>query len=321
MILVTGGAGYIGSHMVLALDEAGYDVVVVDNLSRGHRDAVAPERLIELDLRDRDGLAGLFRKHDIEGVFHFAALAYVGESVVDPKEYYQVNIIGGLNLFGLAAERRIPTILSSTCAVYGEPAKLPLTEDHPRRPINPYGFSKYVLEKALDDYGRAYGLPWMALRYFNAAGADPQGRAGERHDPETHLIPLVLEAAAGLREAITVFGEDYPTPDGTCIRDYIHVSDLAAAHLAALTYLNGGGPGRAINLGLGRGFSVREVIDVCALTAGRRPKIIAAGRRPGDPAELIADPSLARSILNFTPLHEDLADIIATAWNWMQARR
>lgn len=321
MILVTGGAGYIGSHMVLALAEAGHEVLVVDNLSRGHRDAVAHGRLIELDLRDRDGLDALFREYDIDGVFHFAALAYVGESVTDPREYYEVNVGGGLNLFGLAAERKIPTVLSSTCAVYGEPVSLPLTEDHPRRPINPYGFSKYVLEKALDDYGRAYGLPWMALRYFNAAGADAQGRAGERHDPETHLIPLVLEAAAGLREAITVFGDDYPTPDGTCIRDYIHVSDLAEAHLTALAHLADGRPGRAVNLGLGRGFSVREVIDVCAQTTGRRPKIVTAGRRPGDPAELIADPSLARSIFNFKPRHEDLADIIATAWNWMQARR
>ncbi len=316
MILVTGGAGYIGSHTLIALAEAGYDILVVDNLSLGHREAVLHGRLVELDLGDADGLARLLDQHRVEGIIHFAALALVGQSVADPRAYFDNNVIAGLNLVGLAAERSIPVIFSSTCAVYGLPESLPLKEDHPKAPINPYGFTKLVLERALEEYGRAYGLSWISLRYFNAAGADPLARVGERHDPETHLIPLILKAALGLSEGVKIFGEDYPTRDGTCIRDYVHVSDLARAHVAALKLASAEKTGLALNLGTGQGYTVREVIDACQIVTGRTIEVAIGPRRPGDPAELVADPSRAEAKLDWRARYTDIEEIIDTAWSW-----
>jgi len=308
MILVSGGAGYIGSHTLLSLAEAGYELLIVDNLSLGRREFVLAGELVELDLRDGESLARLFADRQVEGIVHFAAHSQIGQSMSDPALYFDNNITGGLNLFGLAAQAGAPVVLSSSCAVYGQPQSLPLREDHPRTPVSPYGFTKLVLERALEEYHRAYGLPYLSLRYFNAAGAEPQARLGEAHHPETHLIPLVLQVAAGQRESVAIYGTDYPTPDGTCIRDYIHVLDLAQAHLLAL------------NLGLGRGFSVREVVEVCGRVTGRPIQTEEAARRPGDPAELVADPALAGQILDWRPAYTDLAEIIATAWAWRRGK-
>ena len=320
MILVSGGAGYIGSHTLLSLAEAGYELLIVDNLSLGRREFVLAGELVELDLRDKEGLARLFADRRVEGIIHFAAHSQVGQSMADPALYFDNNITGGLNLFGLAAQAGAPVVLSSSCAVYGQPQSLPLREDHPRKPVSPYGFTKLVLERALEEYHRAYGLPYLSLRYFNAAGAEPQARLGEAHQPETHLIPLILQVAAGQRESVAIFGTDYPTPDGTCIRDYIHVLDLAQAHLLALAHLAGHSDGRALNLGLGRGFSVREVLAVCGQVTGRPIETKEAARRPGDPAELVADPTLAEQTLDWRPAYTDLAEIIATAWAWSRGK-
>ena len=318
-ILITGGAGYIGSHAARWLDRAGHTVWVIDNLSRGHRAAALPERLIEGDLADQSRLESILRTKQIEAVMHFAAHALVGESMESPHVYYQNNVIGTLRL--LEAMRRAEVsriVFSSTTATYGVPEKVPITEKEQQRPINPYGFSKLVIEQALRDYARAYDWGYAALRYFNAAGASPDGDLGEDHDPESHLIPIVFQVALGQRDAISIFGDDYPTPDGTCIRDYIHVDDLASAHLKALDRLVSG-RGLEMNLGTGRGQSVREVIEACRRVSGHPIPEVIGPRRPGDPPELVADSSLAQATLDWQPRYTEIEAIIETAWRWHQS--
>jgi UDP-glucose-4-epimerase GalE len=318
-ILVTGGAGYVGSHAARLLARAGHEVWIYDNLSRGHRAAALSGRLIEGELADRERVADVLRQHRVEAVMHFAAFALVGESVADPALYYENNVVAALSL--LAAMRAVDLrkfIFSSTTATYGEPAKMPITEDFPPQPINPYGFTKLVVEHALADYAHAYGWGYAALRFFNAAGASPDGDLGEDHDPESHLIPFVLQVALGQRPEITLFGDDYPTPDGTCIRDYIHVDDLAAAHLKALEKL---APGveLKLNLGTGRGYSVREVIAACRQITGHAIPETIGPRRPGDPPELVADSRRAQTELAWRPQYNDIESIVATAWRWHQS--
>jgi UDP-glucose 4-epimerase len=322
MILVTGGAGYIGSHVVIALQQAGYEVLVLDNLCYGHAEYVSPQQLQRIDLEDRQSLDTLFKSHPtIEAVIHMAAFAYVGESVSNPALYYRNNVYGTLCLLETMVANGIKNfVFSSTCATYGEPDWIPLTEDHPQRPINPYGYTKLVIEQMLRDFDRAYGLRSVAFRYFNAAGADPEGRVGEDHNPETHLIPLVLDVALGRRPHITVFGTDYPTADGTCIRDYIHVADLADAHVLGLKYLQGGGETGAFNLGNGSGFSVRQVIEMVEKVTGQPIPQQFGTRRPGDPAALIGSADRARSLLGWNPRYADLESIVTTAWKWHQKR-
>jgi UDP-glucose 4-epimerase len=315
-ILVTGGAGYIGSHAVRLLSRAGHEVWVYDNLSLGHRLAVPVGRLIEGELADRQRLDAALREREIEAVMHFAAFALVGESMSDPAKYYQNNVVASLSLLeAMRAAGVSKIVFSSTTATYGEPKRIPITEDEPQQPINPYGFAKLVIERALADYARAYGFSYAALRYFNAAGASPEGDLGEDHAPESHLIPIVLQAALGQRERITIFGDDYPTPDGTCIRDYIHVDDLAAAHLKALERLEQG-RGLQLNLGTGRGQSVREVIEACRRVSGRAIAVEIGPRRPGDPPELVADSRKAQAVLGWRPRYLDLQEIVETAWRW-----
>ena len=316
-ILVTGGAGYIGSHACKALAQAGYLPVVYDNLSRGHREAVRWGPLVEADLADRARLCAAIAEHRIEAVMHFAAFAYVGESVGDPALYYRNNFSGSLALLEAMRELDVGEIVfSSTCATYGNPESLPIRETAPQNPVNPYGETKLAIERALHWYGQAYGLRAVSLRYFNAAGADPGGEIGEDHAPETHLVPLVLQAALGRRAAIEVYGTDYPTPDGTAIRDYIHVSDLAAAHVSALARLRGGGAGIALNLGTGQGHSVRKVIAAAEAVSGRKVPARDAPRRPGDPPVLVADPSLASKTLGWQARHSSIETIIGTALAW-----
>jgi UDP-glucose 4-epimerase len=315
-ILVTGGAGYVGSHAARFLDRAGHEVWIYDNLSQGHRGAVLPGRLIEGDLADGNELRSVLRARRIEAVMHFAANALVGESVENPAKYYRNNVVGALNLLDAMRDADVRRIVfSSTTAVYGAPERVPIVEDEPKQPINPYGFTKLVIERALEDYARAYGIGWAALRYFNAAGASPDGDLGEHHDPESHLIPIVLQVALGQREAITIFGEDYPTPDGTCIRDYVHVDDLADAHLRALDRLQPG-EGLKLNLGTGRGHSVREIIESCRRVTGQPIPERSGERRAGDPPKLVADSSRAQSLLGWRPRYTELDDIVATAWKW-----
>ena len=316
-ILVTGGAGYIGSHFCKALARAGRVPVVYDNLSRGHADAVKWGPLIEGDLRDGAKLRGVLAEHGIEAVVHFAALAYVGESVSEPQLYYDNNLGGMISLLGaMQAEGVRQIVFSSSCATYGTPEALPIAETTPQAPINPYGRTKLVCEWMLRDAAVGWGLRAVALRYFNAAGADPEGEIGERHAPETHLIPLALMAASGQGEALRVFGTDYPTPDGTCIRDYIHVADLARAHLLALGHLGAGGESLALNLGTGQGASVREVVASVAQVTGRGVPTILDERRPGDPPELVADPRLAEKLLGFRAAFTDLDRLVADAAPW-----
>ncbi|MGB0562754.1 MAG: UDP-glucose 4-epimerase GalE [Spirulinaceae cyanobacterium] len=321
-ILVTGGAGYIGSHAVLALQAAGYRVLVLDNLVYGHRELVEEVLQVELivgDTGDRTLLDQLFAQHPIDAVMHFAAYAYVGESVQHPDKYYRNNVVGTLTLLEAMLAAGVDRfVFSSTCATYGVPERLPLTEDHPQNPINPYGQTKLMVEKMLDDLDVAYGLRSVRFRYFNAAGADPEARLGEDHNPETHLIPLTIQAALGKREAIYIFGTDYPTPDGTCIRDYIHVTDLATAHVLGLDYLLNGGKTDVFNLGNGNGFSVREVIDTVKQVTGREFKVIEQERRPGDPPSLVGSSARAQEILNWQPEYADLGAIVAHAWAWHQ---
>jgi UDP-glucose 4-epimerase len=318
-IMVVGGAGYIGSHMVKALKQAGKDVLVVDNFSTGFRSAVAGCEVAEVDIADKTALAGVFAAHDINTVMHFASYIQVGESVRKPGMYYANNFSATLTLLDCMVEAGVKQfIFSSTAAVYGEPEYMPLDEAHPRKPINPYGHSKLMVEQALADFDAAHGLKSVCLRYFNAAGADPDGELGERHDPETHLIPLILQAASGRREVITVFGRDYDTPDGTCIRDYIHINDLASAHAQAIDYLAQGGASAAFNLGNGNGFSVQEVIEAARKVTGREIKVVDAERRPGDPPRLVADATLARKTLGWQPQFANLDTIIAHAWAWEQ---
>lgn len=316
-ILVVGGAGYIGSHMVAALAEAGLDVVTLDNLYSGYRDAVIDGAFVEGDLADARSLDRLFSQHGFDGVMHFAAHIEVGESVREPAKYYRNNVTHTQNLLDAMVAHGVRAfIFSSTAAIFGEPRYVPIDEAHPKAPINPYGRSKWMVEQILEDYDRAYGLKAIALRYFNAAGADPQGRLGERHDPETHLIPLVLQAASGRRGAITVFGQDYDTPDGTCVRDYIHVHDLCAVHLLALRRLLDGGDSDRFNLGNGQGYSVREVIDTARRVTGREIPVIQGERRAGDPARLVADSTRAQDELGWRPGYADLETIVAHAWQW-----
>jgi UDP-glucose-4-epimerase GalE len=320
-VLVTGGAGYIGSHAVKALTAAGHRPIVLDNLSRGHRDAVLCPDFIQADLTDRGAVDGVFKRHRVDAVMHFAALTYVGESVEDPARYYNNNVMGCINLLAGMREAGVDTIIfSSTAAVYGNPREIPITEQQPRDPINPYGMTKYVMERMMEDFSAAYGLRFIALRYFNAAGSDPDGELGERHDPETHLIPAILLAAAGRRDEIVVFGNDYPTPDGTCVRDYIHVTDLIDAHLAALRRLIAGGDNGYYNLGSQRGHSVTEVIEAVRAVTGREIPVRVGPRRPGDPATLIASSESAARELGWRPVHTDLTDIVGTAWRFMQKR-
>jgi len=316
-ILVTGGAGYVGSHACKALAKAGFQPVVYDNLSRGFRDAVRFGPLVQGDLHDRATLVRAMRDHAVGAVMHFAAFAYVGESVTAPETYYTNNVIGTLSLLGAMHEAGVTSIVfSSTCAVYGVPDRVPIVETTPKAPLNPYGETKLVIEQALRWYGGAYGMRYVALRYFNAAGADADGEIGERHDPETHLIPLVLRASLGTADPVQVFGTDYPTADGTAIRDYIHVTDLADAHVRALRYLSDGGDSATINLGTGRGSSVREIIASVERVGGRKVPYREVARRAGDPPELVADPSLARARLGWQARHSDIDTIIRTALAW-----
>jgi UDP-glucose 4-epimerase len=315
-VLVTGGAGYVGSHAAKFLAAAGHDVWIVDSLAEGHRAAVGKLPLAVVDLIYQKAITDLLKSNRIEAVMHFAAFAYVGVSVREPAKYYQNNIVGTLALLDamLAADvKRI--VFSSTCATYGIPTKVPIAEDHPQNPINPYGFTKLAIERALADYSHAYGLSYAALRYFNASGAADDGTIGEDHDPETHLIPLVLQVALGQRESVDVFGTDYPTPDGTCIRDYIHVDDLAAAHVLAIEKLT---PGKALrlNLGTGRGASVQEVVEIARAVTGHKISTRPCPRREGDPPELVADPAAAKRELGWVAKHKDMRRIIESAWRW-----
>ena len=316
-ILVTGGAGYIGSHTAKALSRAGYRVLVYDNLSRGHRWAVRWGPLEEGELLDTDHLRKVMVAERVEAVLHFAALAEVGESMRVPETYFHNNVSGSLSLLDAmrgAGVKRI--VFSSTCALYGIPEKVPITEDTPKAPLSPYGDSKLMVERLLHWEGICHGLQWMALRYFNAAGADAEGESGESHSPETHLIPSLLEAALGRRPACPIFGSDYPTPDGTCIRDYIHVTDLADAHVLALRHLQEGKPSMVLNLGTGDGYSVNQILAAAEKISGKPIPIERQGRRPGDPPRLVAAPQKAFEQLNWKPKHSSIENIIETAWKW-----
>jgi UDP-glucose-4-epimerase GalE len=316
VVLVIGGAGYIGSHACRALKSAGHEVIVFDNLSTGFEFLAKGFELIRGDMLDADALGKVLPRAD--AIMHFAAHAYVGESVTNPRKYFRNNVEGGLSLLNAAVDAGVKKIIfSSTCAVYGEPAKVPIEENIPRQPVNPYGVSKLFFEQALEAYDRAYQFRYAALRYFNAAGADDSGEIGELHDPETHLIPLALRAAAGLGPELQVFGSDYPTPDGTCVRDYIHVNDLATAHVKALEYLASGKPSFAVNLGTGTGASVQEVIDEVHKVTGKQVPHKKVPRRPGDPPALVANPAKAQGLLNWKA-QRGLDSIVTTAWNWMQ---
>ena len=316
-ILVTGGAGYVGSHACKALAKNGYTPVVFDNLSRGHREAVRWGPLVTGELSDRAALVAAMRQHSVTAVMHFAAFAYVGESVADPELYYRNNVIGTLNLLSAVREAGIGSIVfSSTCAVYGVPDEIPMREHLPLGPVNPYGETKLAIERALQWYSGAYGIRYAALRYFNAAGADPDGEIGEEHDPETHVIPLAIRAALGQAGPISVFGTDYPTADGSAIRDYIHVADLADAHVRAVGYLDKGGGSAAINLGTGSGTSVFELIASIERVSGRKVPHNLGPRREGDPPALVADPSLAARLLGWRAQHSDIDTIVRTALAW-----
>lgn len=318
-VLVTGGAGYIGSVTVELLGAQGESVVVLDNLSRGHRRAVSAEvPFYEGSVGDRALIRQIAGAHPIDACIHFAALAYVGESVEHPERYYENNVAEGISLLGALADAGTRQfIFSSTCATYGEPQYMPLDEQHPQRPVNPYGWSKFFLERVLESYDRAYALKFVALRYFNAAGAT--ATRGEDHAPETHLIPNVLAAAEGKLSHVSVFGGDYATADGTAVRDYIHVQDLATAHFLALNHLRGGGNSEFINLGNGKGYSVLEVIEAARAVTGRDIAMRVEPRRPGDPSHLIAKADRARDLLGWQPAHAELSDIIRSAWQWRQA--
>ncbi len=320
-ILVCGGAGYIGSHINKMLNREGYETIVFDNLVYGHKEAVKWGQLVVGDLANPEDINAFFENYDIDAVFHFAAYAYVGESVDNPEKYYYNNVANTLNLLHAMKEHGCNRIIfSSTCATYGEPEKVPITEDMPQNPINPYGATKLMVERIFRDYNKAYGLQFVVLRYFNAAGADPDGEIGESHDPETHIIPLVLDAASGLREDIKVFGTDYDTKDGSCIRDYIHVYDLATAHLLALHHLEKGGKSDFFNLGNEIGTSVLEVVESAKKLTGKEFKVTLTDRRPGDPAKLVGASSKAKSILGWKPEYEDIDTIISHAWKWHEKK-
>ena len=317
-ILVTGGAGYIGSHTCLALSAAGYEPVSYDNLSRGFADAVRWGPLERGDILDRERLEAVCRHYRPSAVIHFAAFAYVGESVAHPLRYWRNNVQGSLTLLrAMRATSINRLVFSSTCAVYGEPETVPITESTPLSPVNPYGRSKRAVERMLADSLPAWGLNSVSLRYFNAAGADPGGQIGENHDPETHLVPLVLQAVRDRSRPVTVFGRDYPTDDGSCIRDFVHVCDLARAHVQALDYLGGCEGALACNLGTGRGHSVLEVISAVRRVTGLEPQVKHGPRRPGDPALLVSDAAMARKLLGWQPAYPDIDDMIGHAWAWM----
>ena len=319
VILVVGGAGYIGSHMVLDLLRADYPVVTLDNLSRGHRDLVPGGDFVAGDLGNPADLQQVFRQFPVKAVMHFAAHSLVGESVAQPLAYYRNNVANTIALLEAMQQAGVRHfIFSSTAAVYGEPQKTPITEDHPCVPTNPYGASKLAVERILQDVSHACGMTCSILRYFNAAGADASGKLGERHQPETHLIPLVLQVATGERQAIKIFGEDYPTPDGSCLRDYIHVSDLTQAHLLALKALLKGGGNSTYNLGNSTGYSVKQIIDTARSITGHAIPAIVAARREGDPAVLIADSSRIREDFGWRPRYERIEQIIGSAWQWHQ---
>lgn len=316
-VLVVGGAGYIGSHMVKMLYISGHSVMTLDNLSNGHRDAVKYGGFLEGDIADRALLDKLFSENDFDGVMHFASFIQVGESVEKPSMYYHNNVTNTLTLLDTMIEYDINCfIFSSTAAVFGEPEYTPIDELHVQKPINPYGNSKLMVEQILTDFDQAYGLKSVSLRYFNAAGADPDGELGERHIPETHLIPIVLQSASGRRESITVFGDNYDTPDGTCIRDYIHINDLCSAHLLALEYLIDGGESKRYNMGNSQGYSIKEVIDITKLITGNDIAVIMGERRDGDPARLVADSRLIQTELGWKPKFPELETIIRHAWEW-----
>ena len=318
-VLVTGGAGYIGSHAAKALSRAGYRVVVYDNFVAGHRGAAKFGDLVEGDILDTASVEDALRRYHIFAVMHFAAFLDVGESVREPAKYYRNNVAGALSVLGAMAAASVKHfVFSSTCATYGEPIETPIVETHPQQPINSYGETKLAIERALPHFERAHGMSWVALRYFNAAGADPDGEIGEDHSPEIHVIPRAIEAATGGR-GLQIFGDDYPTPDGTCLRDYIHVADLAQAHVRALEAIVETGKSGAYNLGTGHPHSVREVIDMVARVSGRPVPWTLAPRRPGDPAVLYAAPHKAQSELHWTPQYADLESIVRTAWNWHHA--
>lgn len=321
-VLVTGGAGYVGSHACKVLARAGYRPVVLDDFSRGHREAVRWGPIVECNITNRTAVAAALAEHRVSVVMHFAAYAYVGESVSDPALYYRNNLGGTLSLLEAMRETGVDKIVfSSTCATYGIPASVPIRETAPQLPVNPYGETKLAIERALHWYGEAYGLRSISLRYFNAAGADPDGEIGELHEPETHLIPLVLDAALGKRPQLDVYGTDYPTPDGTAIRDYIHVQDLGEAHLRALESLEAGGRSMALNLGTGYGHSVREVVRVAEAVSGRHIPCRDTARRPGDPPALVADPGLAAELLGWRARLSDLETIMRTALAWHSGSR
>lgn len=323
-ILVTGGAGYIGSHAALALKKAGYGVVVLDNLAYGHPEIIEEVVQVELvvgDTSDRTLLDELFATRNIAAVMHFAAYIAVGESVKQPAKYYRNNVGSTINLLEAAIAAGVNKfVFSSTCAVYGMPKEIPMTEDHPHAPLSPYAASKDMVEQILADFDRAYGLKSVAFRYFNASGADPSGKLGEDHDPETHLIPLALLTALGKRKNLYIFGTDYDTPDGTAVRDYIHVNDLADAHVLGLKYLLNGGESQVFNLGNGNGFSVREVIETAKIVTGKEIPAIESDRRPGDAPILVGSSDKAREILGWNPNYDDLTKIISNAWQWHQQR-
>jgi UDP-glucose-4-epimerase GalE len=319
IVLVVGGAGYIGSHAARVLRRQGHEALIYDNLSTGHTRLAAGFELITGDLADTPKVTAALRR--VDAVMHFAAYAYVGESVENPRKYFQNNVEAALALLNACIDCGVRKFISSsTCAVYGVPLKVPITEDNPRVPINPYGVTKLFFENALEAYDRAYGLRFASLRYFNAAGADESGEIGEMHQPETHLIPLALDAAVGARPALDIFGDDYPTPDGTCMRDYVHVNDLAEAHVAALYYLEQNSKSIAVNLGSGTGTSVKEILDAVENVSGRRVPRRIVPRRPGDPPALVADPSKAESVLHWKT-QRSLEQIVATAWKWKQSQQ
>lgn len=324
-ILVTGGAGYIGSHVALAIKERGHLPILLDNLSRGHQEIVeraVGEKVIVADTRDANALDAVFAKHKIDAVMHFAAFIEVGESVKDPLTFYDNNVHGSTTLLRAMQKAGVRHfVFSSTCATYGPPRIVPIPEDHPQNPVSPYGQTKLVVERMLADCEIAFGLKYVSFRYFNAAGAHPGGGLGEDHTPETHLIPIVLDAAMGKRPSVAIFGEDYDTLDGTCVRDYVHVSDLADAHVLGVEYLLAQGESTAINLGNGRGFSVKEVITAAENVTGKKLRVEMAARRPGDPPILVGSSEKARNLLGWTPRFPDLETIIAHAWAWHQQKK
>jgi UDP-glucose-4-epimerase GalE len=319
VVLVVGGAGYVGSHAARVLRRHGHEAIIYDNLSTGHARLAAGFELITGDLADTQKVTAALRR--VDAVMHFAAYAYVGESVENPRKYFQNNVEAALALLNACIDCGVRKfIFSSTCAVYGVPLKVPITEDNPRVPINPYGVTKLFFENALEAYDHAYGLRFASLRYFNAAGADESGEIGEMHQPETHLIPLALDAAVGARPELDIFGDDYPTPDGTCMRDYVHVNDLAEAHVAALHYLEESSKSLAVNLGSGTGTSVKEILDAVERVSGRQVPRRIVPRRPGDPPALVADPGRAESVLKWKT-QRSLEQIVATAWKWKQSQQ